>query len=435
MERPRGRLLLAAAALAWSCGPPSHPHFPEGEDYVFPVSAPGELRAGEAGRIESAWKDVLAGNAAGAERDFRKILARHPGLLAAETGVAYARLRAGRFREASDAFHAALARKADYLPALVGAGSAAVRRADPEAAVELYRRAQAVSPRDATVLRRLGEMKLQVTERRVAAARTALAAGDTEAAVEAYRRALEVAPELGALRVEAANILVGGGDLQGAAELLAADPAHDRQVLLRLGEVATARRDFVGALEAYRRILAREPGDDEAVRRAMDARQAQELTQMPPEYQQIFTASRISRADLAALVSVKVSALSRVPPGDPEVAVDISGSWARDHILKALSFDIMEVYPNHTFQPAATVRRGDLARAVARVLDLVKAPAGPPPVLKDISPNNLFHDAAVRVVAAGLMDTTPDGSFEPWRPISGHDAVAVVEALVRLVGP
>jgi tetratricopeptide (TPR) repeat protein len=435
MRGPRLRFAVIVAILVSSCGAPSRPHFPEGEDYLFPASAPGELRPEEARRLESAWKDVLAGDAPSAQRAFQKLLARRPGLVAAATGEAYARLRAGRFREASAGFAAVLARKPAYLPALVGAGSAAVRRSDPEAALELYRRAQALSPRDATVLRRLAEVKLQVTERRVAAARAALAAGETEAAVEAYRRALEAAPELGALRVETANILVDRGDLQGAIDLLAADPARDRQVGLRLGELATGRGDFAGALEAYRRVLAREPGDAEALRRAMEARQSLELAQMPPEYRQIFGASRISRADLAALVCVKVSALSRVAPGDPQVAVDISGSWARDHILKALSYDILEVYSNHTFQPAATLRRGDLARAVARVLDLLKAPGGPPPLLKDISESNLFHDVAVRVVAAGLMDTTPDGAFEPWRPVSGHDAVAVVEALARLVGP
>ena len=32
---------------------------------------------------------------------------------------------------------------------------------------------------------------------------------------------------------------------------------------------------------------------------------------------------------------------------------------------------VMEVYPNHTFQPAAVVRRGDLADAASRVLSLI----------------------------------------------------------------
>ena len=32
---------------------------------------------------------------------------------------------------------------------------------------------------------------------------------------------------------------------------------------------------------------------------------------------------------------------------------------------------VMEVYANHTFQPAAIVRRGDLAQAASRVLALI----------------------------------------------------------------
>ena len=96
---------------------------------------------------------------------------------------------------------------------------------------------------------------------------------------------------------------------------------------------------------------------------------------MPVEYQAIPEATRVSRADLAALIAVRVPALRRAGAGEPRVAVDISGSWARDHIARVLALGIMDVYPNHTFQPGAIVRRGDLARAAARVLDLLRWPA------------------------------------------------------------
>jgi hypothetical protein len=164
-------------------------------------------------------------------------------------------------------------------------------------------------------------------------------------------------------------------------------------------------------------------------------RQALELLQMPEEYQAIAAAPRISRADLAALLAVKVTALSRVPAGAPKVAIDISGSWAREHIIKALGLDLIDVYPNHTFQPGATVRRGELARAVARVLDLLKWAPAPTPALSDMTPSNLYYAAAARVVAAGLMDLSPRGAFEAWRPVSGQEAVDVIEGLIRLVGP
>jgi transcriptional regulator with XRE-family HTH domain len=189
------------------------------------------------------------------------------------------------------------------------------------------------------------------------------------------------------------------------------------------------------ALEVYRRLLERDPRDEDALRAARAAREQVELLQMPPEYRRIRTAESITRADLAALIGVKVTALSRAPTGAAQVAVDISGSWAREHVLRVLAYGIMSVYPNHTFQPAATVRRGELALAVQRILDLLRHPAAAAPVFTDMSRSNLHHYAAARVVAAGLMDTTPEGAFQAWRPVSGREASDVIEGLARLVGP
>jgi hypothetical protein len=129
---------------------------------------------------------------------------------------------------------------------------------------------------------------------------------------------------------------------------------------------------------------------------------------------------------------VKVKALRRVAPGEPRVAVDISGSWAREQVASALALEIMDVYPNHTFQPGAIVRRVDLARAVARTLDLLRWPVAAAPAPSDMPPSHLDYQAVARVLAAGLMGLTAQGEFEPWRPVSGREAVEVVEALARL---
>ena len=426
-------LLLAAAAL--SCARPTPPRAPEGEDYVFPGARSGELGPEESRRIEKAWRSLTGGDAAAATESFRRLLAQRPGLVPAETGLGYARLRAGRFAEAGTLFDSVLARAPDYLPALLGAGSAASRRGEALAALGFYRRAQAVAPQDPVARRRLAEVKLQVTERRVAEAHAALQAGDSDRATEMYRLALEAAPEVGGLRLELANLLVSRGEAAAAAAVLEADPEADRQVLIRLGEVLIGLGEYPRALEAYRRLLARDPRDPEALRRSREAREALELLQMPEEYRLIAAAPHITRADLAALVSVKVTALARITNREPKVAVDISGSWAREHIVTVLALDIMDVYPNHTFQPGATVRRGDLARALGRTLDLLHYPRSPSPALTDMPPSNLFFDDAVRAVGAGLLELSPTGAFEPWRPVSGREALDVLEALVRLVGP
>jgi tetratricopeptide (TPR) repeat protein len=435
IPRQRVAALVVASALAVSCAPPPPaPRLPETEDYVFPSAGRGELKPAEVRKIEEAWKLVLAGDPAGG-RGFEKILRDRPKLVPATTGLAYARLRAGRAAEASRLFGMVLDERAEYLPALVGAGGAALRQGDADAALGFYRRAQAVAPSDAVVRRRLPQLKLQVTEKRVAQARQDIEQGNTEKAMTEYRVALDAAPEVGGIRLELANLMLAQGDASGAASLLEQDPVEDRPVLLRLGEILVGMQDYARATSVYRKLLARDPRDEEALRRSREVRDAQELLLMPEEYRRIATTARLTRADLAALVDVKVTALRRVAEREPKVAIDISGSWARDHIADVLALDIMDVYPNHTFQPGAMVRRSDVARALGRVLDLLRWPrTSTAPVPSDMSPANVAYDRVERVLAAGLMDVSPTGAFEPWRPVTGPEAIDAIEALIRLVG-
>lgn len=433
--RARAAALAVLLAVAGCAKPVVRAPLPPTEGYVFPGVRPDEVRPDDLRRIEESWRALKAGELKTAEKGYRAVLAARPGLPAAETGLGYVALQAGRIPEAERRFAAALASRADYAPALVGAGHAAVRRDDPEAALASFRRALEVDPREPMVKRRVAELRLQVTERRVASAREALGRGETAAAIETYSEALAEAPEVSGVRLELADLLAREGQVGEAVAVLETDPTGDRQVLLRQGELLVQLQEHARALAAYRRILERDPRDEDAHARAAEARQQMEMLQMPEEYRRIATAPQITRADLAALLAVKVTALSRTKAAEPRVAVDISGSWAREHIIKILSRDIMAVYPNHTFQPGATVRRGDLARAVQHVLDLLGNPRSPAPELADLTPSSLHFYPAGRVVAAGLMDLTPSGAFEAWRPVSGEEAEQVIENLVRLVGP
>ena len=379
---------------------------------------------------------LVAGDTERAERELQGVLRREPGLVPAVTALGYVRLSMGRIAEASRGFEDVLRRRADYVPAVAGAAAAAQRAGDIEGAL------RAVPARP--VARARGPAAAPPAGRGAAPGDREARGGRARRPAGGQRRARPW-PSTGRpsrprrrWRASASSwprCWPGGGDKKGAVEVLEGDPTEDRQVLLQLGQLRTEMGEHGRALEAYRRVLARDPRDEEALRRSQEVRQALELLEMPEEYRAIASAPRISRAELAALLSVKVTALSRVRPGAPRVAIDISGSWAREHIIKVLGLDLIEVYPNHTFQPGATVRRGELARAVARVLDLLKWPPAPTPALADMTAGNLFHAAAARVVAAGLMDLTPAGAFEAWRPVSGQEAVDVIEGLIRLVGP
>jgi hypothetical protein len=132
----------------------------------------------------------------------------------------------------------------------------------------------------------------------------------------------------------------------------------------------------------------------------------------------------------------KVEALkSRKPTARGEVASDLSRTWARPQVLRALDLGLMDVYPNHTFQPSGVVRRGELAVVAARVLDLVGWGRSNGPAPKDMSPSHLQYGSVVRVVGAGVMQNAPSGAFEPWRIVTGAEAKAVVDSLARLATP
>jgi hypothetical protein len=195
--------------------------------------------------------------------------------------------------------------------------------------------------------------------------------------------------------------------------VLAEDPAGDRQTRLRLAEVLSGMGEYRRALETLDQILAREPRDPEARTRAREAREALTLSELPEEYRRIATASRLSRAELAALLCINVTVLARLPPGEPKVrwtsrargpeitspACSPSTSWTCSR--------------THTFQPGQAVRRGELARAVARVLDLAGVRFRPGSAPTDMAPANSAFDAAVRVVGTGLMELSAEAHSSP----------------------
>ena len=100
----------------------------------------------------------------------------------------------------------------------------------------------------------------------------------------------------------------------------------------------------------------------------------------------------------------------------------------------------MEAFPNHTFQPAATVRRGDFATIASRALSQIAAQDPKTGAawrnarrkFPDLSPSHLAYPAASLVVEAGVMKTAEDGSFQLTRPLTGAELVESVKTLKDL---
>src|SRR5258708_26817041 len=166
------------------------------------------------------------------------------------------------------------------------------------------------------------------------------------------------------------------------------------------------------------------------------------LEARPEEYRSIEASPAVPRAQLAALLGTRLGDVLRRAGAKPVVLTDVRGNWAAPWIQTVTRAGVIEPFPNHTFQPHAIVRRGDLAQAVSRVLGLI-ATSNPKvaltwrdarPKFTDVGPTHLLYPAAARAVSAGVMAPLEADTFQLTRPVAGseaRDAVSKLEALAR----
>ena len=121
------------------------------------------------------------------------------------------------------------------------------------------------------------------------------------------------------------------------------------------------------------------------------------------------------------------------------VATDVRNSWASSWILQVIQAGVMDVFPDHTFQPAGVVRRADFAKVVASILTLISTERpldlgtwkAAQPKLADVPTSNLSYDAIALAVASGILPAEGD-RFAPTRALSGAELVAAVKHLQQI---
>ncbi len=438
-RRPRalGQLVVVTSLMLIlvlpACAPRVEAPRVDDSDYIFPDLNRGELNSKEEKALHQAWSDILTGQVVRAEQAVNKIMIARPELRAGQTLRAFAALRANRLREAETMFDSVLQVAPDDAAALVGLASTRRKLGRLDEALPLYMRAERLRPRDRALAHRTSEVKLAVAEAAIGRTAALSAEGRKSEAILMLQKALDVAPELSPVRLELADLLVDSGRRSEALSVLGLAQDGDRNIAMRIASMRFEDGDLDGAEMALRRGFKDAAEDPEAASLLTRIDDQRAFLALPEPLRGIGEASRITRAELAALVVVRVDALkSRTAAVPAGVASDLAKTWARPQVLRALELGLMDVYPNHTFQPSGAVRRGELAVVAARVLDLVgwgRSNVAPP---RDMSPSHLQYASVLRVVGAGVMLNNPSGAFEPWRLISGSEAKAVVDSLARL---
>jgi tetratricopeptide (TPR) repeat protein len=438
-------LMVLAAACATrtpSLPAPSAPHFP---DFVQP-SIPPDLAGPFAERTDRAWLFLQAGDLRTADRETSSVLKARPEFYPAQTTAAYVALARKDAKAAVTQFSRVADAHPSYAPALVGKGLALQASGQNAEALQAFRAALKVDPSLGDVARRVDVLTLRGLQDELAAARQAARNGQPDAAIRAYQNAIAASPDSAFLYRELAGVERQQGQTSTAIEHLRRanelDPTDAGSFAL-LGDLLAQQGDDAAALQAYSESLRLE--SDPTVEEKRSAVRARvELASMPEQYRQIENSAQLTRAELAALIAVRLAPLLQsAPQRDIGVLTDVRGHWAERWISQVARAGIMEPFPNHTFQPRALVRRVDLAQAVTRLLNLIAVAdpgrartwTGARGRFSDMTAGHLAYPAASTVVAAGVMQTADGGAFQPTRVVSGAEAIAVLDRVRTLAGP
>jgi tetratricopeptide (TPR) repeat protein len=227
---------------------------------------------------------------------------------------------------------------------------------------------------------------------------------------------------------------------QHARQAIALEPTEP-EWLATLGGILEGQGRFREAAEAFAGAAALDARAEWRTRSA-ELRRRADLATLPPEFGSIASAARVSRAQAAAFVGVRLEDLVRAAPTRvTDIATDVRTHWAASWILPVTRAGIMTLFPNHTFQPAATVTRGELAAVAAELLRLAASPAdlgrwqAARPRFADLPPTHVTYRTAALAVASGAMAADADGRFQSIQPASGPDLEALVRRIEALARP
>ena len=434
--------IVLAAALAGACAPkvapPATPGAPRYPDYVFPAQPKGVGDARAAARLQDGWNRLQGGDLKGAEAAFGQLVRQQPAFYPGAVGLGYALLAQGKPKDALARFDGAARTAPRYGPALAGRGEALLASGQRDAALEAFVAALAADAALGDLRRRIDALKLDQFQDRIAAARRAADAGRFDEARGAYAAAIALSPDmaflyrdLGLVEARRKNFPEAEQNLRKAITLDPADP----KTFTSLGDVLEQQGNVDDAISALERAYALDPSD--AVKQRLDRlRERAQTSALPPEYAAIPRLPQATRGDVAALLGVRLrTVLAAANKRPAAVATDVRGHWASRWIVEVIRAGVMDVFPNHTFQPKTVVRRSDLAQAVSRMLALTGASPSRADrdrvTMTDVGVGHLRYEDISAAVAAGVL-SLDNGTFRPSRAVTGQEAVDAVRRLERL---
>ncbi len=373
-----------------------------------------------------------------ARASFQKVLKKNADYYPAFLAIGYTYLAENDLDSAERYIRGALDKNPDYVQAHYALALVLEQQVKYQEALGHWEELKRINPEYPGADQAQKILRLKATEFLLTQAREE-AKTNPEKGIELYREAQKFAPEVSQIPLEIATIQLKQGkcseaiaSLKESGETLSDEP----DIQLAYAECLSELNENEKALEIYERVnmIAPTPETQQHINKL---KEILAFRAMPEEYQIISQTAEINRAQLAALIFKNLKFLDKYSSPGSGIVVDGFDHWARNYIRKAVDMGMIEVFPNRTFQPSRWIAKIELARAAARIIEILETNEGKKiqsienedMIIPDVPVGSIYYVMVMKTISAGVITLDADGRFHLNRPVSGAEAQSVINRL------
>jgi tetratricopeptide (TPR) repeat protein len=426
--------------LLWSCvtyQPPPPTLYIES----LPATEVSSLSLEERLIAEEAWQNIKKGIADKAIKQITRLDETNPFYY---TGLGYAYYVLQDITRAENYFKAATTAYPDLALAHLGLGQIYQETGRDDMAFTEYREVLKHNPDHPWARARYEGIQSWKTREAMEAGRDAISGGDNEEAKTAYLRALYYTPQYTEAHTALAGIYMSESQFENALvhfKAAVTNEPEDTDLLAEYADALFQSGDNARSMEIYEQLLKMDPDNETARQRIEALKNRLGIFELPSQYHTIPSAESVTKEQMSALIGVKFKDILDRPEGRPPIIIDISTSWASRYILDAASLRLLDVYPNHTFQPRKIISRAEMAETLHRLIRQLETKGYrfiqqiPPGriQIEDVSPDNFYYRPIVMMISYDLMSMEGGRRFNPDQPVSGADATQYLDLILALI--
>ena len=388
------------------------------------------------------WKKLKEGNPREAIKNFEQSGTTDERLF---VGFGYAFLAQNRLELAGSNFEKVLAINPDNLQAQFGLATMYELLKENKKAFRVYSKLRTLYPGNAWVKVRYDSIKTSETEFYLKQAESHKKENREDAYISALETASWYSPEMIDINVEIADFFNWKQEYQKAVrqyEKVLEKLPHNREILMKVADVYEKMNRFDSALVIYRKMQELRPGDLHISNKINELKIKFYESNLPPKFKNIYFKSDINREELAALLGFYFEKYLEQPP--PVIITDISGSFAKEYIIKVCTLKIMNLRPDHSFDRFSKINRAALAVVINALLkyleknalgvyDMQFHPLEEVIEPVDISPLHKDYKTIKFLVNSGIMKLDARNRFNPTRDVSPSEVLETIKKILTSI--